>query len=208
MSTLVIIGASGHGKVVADAAQSSTKWSQVVFLDALWPTLQNIGPWPVVGGDQQQPYAQPMPFVVAIGNAAIRQRLQLHYQQMGWHAQIIVHASATISPHARLGAGTVVCAGAVVSPFATLGENCIVNTCASVDHDCHLAEGVHIAPGAHIAGDVSIGARTWIGIGASVIQGLHIGSDIMVGAGSAVVSNLREPGLYVGVPARKVVDKG
>lgn len=205
MSTLVIIGASGHGKVVADAALAAGPWKELLFLDSHWPSLSKVGPWSVIGSDQDHPFEVPMPFIVAIGSASVRLRLQHHYQYHGWTAQTIVHPAAYVSPYALVSPGSFIAPGAVVGPFATLGEACIVNTGASVDHDCRLGEGVHIAPGAHLAGDVAVGARTCVGIGASVIQGLSLSSDIMVGAGAAVVGNLREPGLYVGVPARRKV---
>lgn len=207
MNTLVIIGASGHGKVVADAALASGKWDDIVFLDSRWPDLQRCGPWPVVGSDERQPLVESTPFVVAIGKTATRQRLQQHFQTLGWLPQTVIHPSATVSPYAQLGCGTVVCAGGIVNPFAVLGESCIVNTGASVDHDCQLADAVHIAPGVHIAGDVAIGERSWIGIGVSVIQGVRIAADVMVGAGAVVVGDLDLPGLYLGAPARRV-DKG
>ncbi len=203
-NTLVIIGASGHGKVVAEAALASKHWQDVVFLDAQWPNLRHCGPWDVVGADDEGRFPNPMPFVVGIGNAYKRLRVHEHYIKRGWEPQTVIHPAATVSPFATLGAGSVICAGAVVAPFATLGEACIVNTCASVDHDCVLDTAVHIAPGAHVAGEVQIGARTWIGIGSSVIQCIKLGSDILIGAGSAVVGDLQEPGLYLGVPARPV----
>jgi len=206
MDTLVIVGASGHGKVVADAAIAMGKWSRIEFLDARWPSLGNLGPWPVVGSDSlaTSSFTQ-TDFVVAIGKSRTRLSLLARFKSRGWTPQTIVHPSACISPFAQVGAGSVLCAGFVVGPFARLGEGCIVNTCASVDHDCLLGDGVHIAPGAHLAGDVEIGEHTWIGIGASVIQGLHLSSDIMVGAGATVVTDLEQPGLYLGTPARRVV---
>lgn len=207
MNTLVIIGASGHGKVVADAALATGPWQQVVFLDAKWPSLTQCGPWSIVGSDRQHPYNTPMPFVVAIGNATTRLHWIRFFQALGWEPQTVIHPHATVSPYAQIGAGTVICAQAVVGSFSKVGQGCIVNTSATLDHDCVLEEGVHLAPGAHVAGDVFIGRETWIGIGASVIQGLRIGPNIMVGAGSAVVGDLQQSGLYVGIPARRVVKR-
>ena len=107
-----------------------------------------------------------------------------------------------------LGAGSVVMAGAVINVDAVIGRGVIVNTCASVDHDCRIGDFCHVSVGARLAGTVHVGDRSTLGVGAVVRNNTDICADCMVGAGAAVVSPLTEPGVYVGVPARRLYPDG
>ena len=202
MKKLAILGASGHGKVVAEIAELNG-WD-VVFFDDAYPDLQTIEHWSLAGTTHTL-----MDFVnqfdgciVAIGNCRIRLAKQLELENIGFSFPKLFHPNAIISRFSTIGAGSVFMANAVINPFVTVGKACIINTSATVDHDCLLADGVHISPGVNIAGAVSVGECSWIGIGSAVKQCLQIGSDAMVGAGAAVVSDIPNDLTVVGVPAK------
>ncbi|MBF1801802.1 acetyltransferase [Alloalcanivorax profundimaris] len=204
MKRLAILGASGHGKVVADAALCAG-WDEVCFFDDAWPRLSRNGPWSVEGAFSGMlggcgPSFQAA--VVGIGHNATRLAKMSALREAGIPLVTVVHPSAVISAHAHLGEGCMVFAGAVVNVDTRIAAGCILNTGATVDHDCCLEEGVHISPGANLAGGVTVGAGSWVGIGASVRQGVAIGRNVMVGAGAAVVSNIPDDVTVVGVPAR------
>lgn len=203
MDTLVILGAGGHGRVVADAAICSG-WHRVLFFDDAWPQLVQTGPWDVAGGTKElMQHRERYPRIcVAVGDNETRLRLLSQLEREGFFPVSVVHPSAVVSPLSELGAGSVVLAGAVVNPFSKIGRGCIINTGATVDHDSLLGDGVHISPGVHLGGDVRIGRRTWVGIGSTVRNGISIGSDVMVGAGAAVVADVDDRVTVAGVPAR------
>lgn len=204
MSRLLIVGAGGHGKVVAEAALASKNWNEIAFLDGRSPELRRVLDWSVIGKDTEaERFRADYPeCVVAIGDNRLRVARLAALENAGFRLPVIVHPACWVSPSARIGAGTVLVAGAIVNAAATLGRGCIVNTGATVDHDCVLGDGVHVAPGAHVGGDATIGARTWVGMGAAVRHGVKIGTDVMVGAGAAVVEDLPDGVTVVGVPAR------
>lgn len=206
---LTILGASGHGKVVAEAALASN-WATVEFYDRAWPDKQQVGRWTIVGDDAAlwADLTRKDGVIVAIGDNRTRLMLLERLRQSGAKLVSIVHPMACISASARLGGGTVAMAGAVVNADAAVGMGGILNTGCSVDHDCVLGDAVHISPGAHLAGDVHVGDRSWIGIGASVRQGVRIGSGAIVGVGAAVVSDVADGLTVVGVPAKPRLPEG
>lgn len=202
MQKLAILGASGHGKVVADTAE--LLGYHCVFFDDAWPTLSHNGPWLITGDtsillQQLQNYHG---VVVAIGNNDVRAEKIALLQSLKVNLPTLIHPRATVSKYAQIECGTVIFANAVVNVAAKIGVGCILNTACSVDHDCRLDSGVHISPGAHIAGGVIIQKNTWIGVGASIKQYITIGNNVTVGAGATVLNNVPANATVVGTPAR------
>ncbi|MCC7464246.1 MAG: acetyltransferase [Gammaproteobacteria bacterium] len=201
---LLIIGAGGHGKVVADAALEMGQWSRIAFVDDRADEMQSVAGLSVIAriAQIQSLRAQWRDAVVAIGNAALRLDLLRILAGVGFGLPAVVHPGAIVSRWATIGSGSVAFAQSAVNAGAVVGDGCIINTGATVDHDCRLGDGVHVCPGAHLAGDVIVGCRSWIGIGAIVRQSLSIGSDAVIGAGSVVVRPIADGATALGVPAR------
>jgi len=208
VNRLAILGASGHGKVVADTAECCG-WQVIEFFDDAWPQTTRNGAWNVVGDTALLKAALHTydGVLVAIGNNHIRHRKLLELEDAGGRLCCLVHPAATVSRHALLDRGTVVFAGVVVNADARVGLGAILNTGCSVDHDCVLGAAVHVSPGACLAGGVRVGDLSWIGIGASVRQLVHIGRQVTVGAGAAVVADVADLLTVIGVPARTLSAK-
>jgi sugar O-acyltransferase (sialic acid O-acetyltransferase NeuD family) len=208
MTRLLIVGAGGHGAVVAEAAVAAGKWSEIAFLDDDGSKAQVLE-FPILGtsGEMSSFLDGDTEVFVAIGDN--RRRLELLRSIAKENAKLatVIHPTATISPSAAISAGTVACAGVIVNARATVGLGCILNTAATIDHDCAIEDGVHVSPGANLGGIVHVGSCTWIGIGSSVREGTRIGRDSMVGAGSAVVSDVVDGVTVGGVPARVLSGK-
>ena len=205
MKTLGILGFSGHGKVVAEAALLSG-WSQVIFYDDAWQRKLVDVRWPIKGDTFQliADKASLDAFFVAIGDNAVRHSKLKQLSGEGLRITSVIHPSAIISTSAVVGKGSFVAALGCVQIDTQLGDGCIVNTGATVDHDCILGHCVHVSPGANLAGGVQVGAESWIGIGASVIQQIRLGQGVVVGAGSVVINDIPEKSTVVGVPARNI----
>ena len=201
MRKLVIIGASGHGKVVADIARKNG-YNEILFLDDN-DNLTQCGTFPVVGKVKDCLLYADADFFVAIGNANIRQNIQTRLQQANCNIATLIHPKAVIADTVTIGRGTVIMAGAVVNPDTCIGEGCIINTCSSIDHDCAINNYVHISVGSHLAGTVEIGEKTWIGAGTTVINNIKICEECMIGAGAVVVKSINKTGMYMGVPAKR-----
>ena len=203
MRRLAILGASGHGKVIADIAELCG-WQEVCFFDDAWPGVVSNGHWDVVGNsDKLQSRLNEFDgVVVGIGNNRVRATKIAWLNSIEAPLISLVHPSAVLSRYAKIGAGSVVMAGVVVNVGTFIGSGAILNTGCSVDHDCILGNSVHISPGARLAGDVKVGDCSWIGIGAVVKQVTILGEGVVVGAGAAVVMDVPDDVLVTGVPAK------
>ena len=211
MSTLAILGASGHGKVVADIALAMGHFTCVVFFDDAWPDKKANGKYEIIGNsDELKAFAkrEKASVFVALGNNNIRFLKLKQLVEHGLQIATLVHPSASVSTSAMIGDGSVIMPGAVINADATIGDAAIVNTLSAIEHDCKLGNAVHISPGAALAGGVQVGDFSWIGIGASVVQQIAIGSNVVIGAGAAVVCDVPDNVTAVGVPARVIKSKG
>lgn len=201
MKKLMIVGASGHGKVAADIAARSG-YAEIAFLDDDLAVNACAG-YPVMGVTQDAEKFADNDFFVAIGNSTMRSRIQHELTEKNLQIATLIHPNAVLASDVQIGAGTIVMAGTVVNPGTVIGEGCIINTGATVDHDNVLGDYVHVSVGSHTAGTVHIGNGTWLGAGAIVSNNVSICGGCMIGAGAVVVKNIEEAGTYVGVPARK-----
>ncbi len=198
---IAILGASGHGKVVADLAE---QLGYIVNLyDDSFPKNTLLEHWKIIGtfSDLLSCDKSNCEVFVAIGNNQVRKQKCDELMQHGFSFATLVHPVTTVSQYARIAAGTVVMAGAVINAFAEVGCGCIINTSAVIEHDTKIGEYSHICPNTALAGAVNIGKCCWIGIGSQVIQLISVGDNTLVGAGSVVVKNLPANVTAFGSPA-------
>ena len=202
---LRIVGAGSHAKVVADCAEQ-LGYTNIGMLDDIYPTTQTCEHWPVVGSLAQiaELNDDETHWFVAIGNNAVRAKLQAQLLALGDTVTTLVHPSAVIGGNVSIGTGTLVLANAVVNAYSQIGQGCILNTACSVDHDGDIGDFVHLAPGVRLAGSVCVKQKTFIGIGSCVIQQITIGSEVTVGAGSTVIRDIQDMMRVVGSPTREI----
>lgn len=201
---LVIIGASGHGKVIADIAQETKAYKEIMFLDDDTSKTTCLD-FPIVGTSKDiSLYTCCADFIVAIGNANVRAKITKELKEKKASLATLIHPKAVVSKYITIGEGSVVMAGAIINPDVKIGKGCIVNTACSIDHDCMIEDFVHVSVGAHLAGNVHVKEKTWIGAGAIVNNNITITQECMIGSGSVVIKDIKEKGTYVGVPASKI----
>jgi sugar O-acyltransferase (sialic acid O-acetyltransferase NeuD family) len=203
-SKLVIIGAGGHGKVVADIALKMNKWESISFLDDN-KSIKSLSGFDVIGtiGDALN-YKDEADFFVAIGNNAKREALLKEFFDKGFSIVSLVHPNCILGSDVTIEVGTVIMAGVVVNSSTHIGKGCILNTQCNIDHDNIIEDYVHISPGVNLAGTVFIGSHSWIGIGSTVSNNVKIVSCCIIGAGSLVLKDITVPGTYVGAPVQRV----
>ena len=204
---ILIIGAGGHGQVVADifrARHASLLISDDVgFLD---DDPERFGGG-VTGGTVLGTLAEMTRIphdavIVAVGENAIRARIFRRVLEAGERIAIAEHPRSVVAEDVTLGSGSMVCAGAIVNTGASIGRNVIVNTAATVDHHAVIGDHVHIAPGVHLGGEVIVEEGALVGIGAIVLPRVRIGAWSTVGAGAVVTADVPPAVTVMGVPAR------
>lgn len=198
---LVIVGAGGHGKVIADIAMK-IGYKDIVFVDD--NAIGDCLGYPIVGTCEiiESLNEHKNDFVIAVGNNKIRRRIAEQYN-VNWVS--LIHPSAQIGADVKIGVGTVIMANAVLNPCSTVGKHCIINTSSVIEHDNIIGDYVHISPKAALGGKVRIGDGTHIGIGAVVRNNITVCDDCTVGAGAVVIKNLTESAVYIGVPAKTMM---
>ncbi|MEK4201688.1 acetyltransferase [Cytobacillus sp. FSL K6-0265] len=203
-NNLLIIGASGHGKVVADIALKMNKWQNIAFLDDDKSLKSSMGLEVIGTSDDVFSHLAEYEVFVGIGNNGTRQRIHEMLETVEASIPVLIHPNAVIGNQVEIEHGTVVMAGAVVNCCTKIGKSCIINTGSTIDHDNCIEDFVHISPGAHLAGTVKVGQGTWLGIGSVVSNNINITNGCTVGAGAVVVKDISKPGIYIGVPVRRV----
>lgn len=204
MSGLLVVGAGGHGKVVADIARDCGRWTEIAFLDDKFPESKTVSEWSVVGRlTDAHKFKDRFPeAIVALGNNKLRLEVLNKLLEDGFGSPVLVHPDASLSRSCRLGAGTVVCAQAAIKIDTDIGLGVIVNAGATIGHDCVLGDGVHVSPGGRVSGGVNVGKCSWLGSGAIVKELVFIGKRVIVGAGTVVINNVPDQVTVVGVPGR------
>lgn len=201
---LLIIGASGHGKVVADIALKMNKWQSIAFLDDDESIKSSMGIKVIGKSVDAFTRISDYDIFVGVGNNDIRENIQVRLEAAGASIPTLIHPNAVIGEQVDLASGTAVMAGVVVNCCTRIGKGCIINTGATIDHDNLIEDFIHISPGVHLAGTVKVGQGSWLGIGSAVSNNVNIIRGCKVGAGAVVVKDITETGTYVGVPARRI----
>jgi sugar O-acyltransferase (sialic acid O-acetyltransferase NeuD family) len=199
---LVIIGAGGHAKVVAEAAQLSG-WQVIGVLDDTFG--KSVYDFPYLGTVSDMKTLRDTHYIIAIGANQVREKMKTRLENTVTWATI-VHPQAIVSPKVKIGAGTVIFAGAIVQPDTVIGGHVILNTGSRVDHDNTIADFVHVAPNAVLTGSVELEEGVFVGAGAIVTPGVKLRKWCTLGAGAvAIRGEYLEHQIYVGNPARKLL---
>jgi sugar O-acyltransferase (sialic acid O-acetyltransferase NeuD family) len=207
---VVILGTSGHSKVVIDLVERSPGLELVGLLDPVATPGSLVLGYTVLGKDADLARliadSGVQGVVIAVGDNWLRGKIAARIREGTPDVLFpsLVHPSACLASSTRLGCGTVVMAGCVVNSDARVGEFCILNTNCSVDHETVIGNFASVAPGAHLGGNVIVGSFTAIGLGANVIHRVHIGEHTVVGAGATVVRSIPGHVVAYSSPARVV----
>jgi len=207
---IVIVGSSGHAKVIIDIIEKEGKYSIVGLLDAFKKTGELAFGYKIIGEEKDLPELiekyQLTGCIIAIGDNWVRNVVKNKIREIDSSFNFIntIHPLATIARGVTVGVGTVIMAGAVVNSNSQIGDFCIINTNASIDHDSNMNNFSSIAPGVTTGGNVSIGEFSAVSLGANIIHGIAIGKHSVIGGGSTVLKNIDDHVVAYGTPAKTI----
>jgi sugar O-acyltransferase (sialic acid O-acetyltransferase NeuD family) len=204
-SNCSIIGYSGHGLVVAEAAKLSGL--PLSFYSDLESKEVNPYDLSYLGDESKDSFDhwdKGHGYILGIGNNSIRLICGNRVIQMGCEVLNVIHPTASISAEVEYGAGTFFSRNSSVNPMVKIGNYSIINTGSIIEHDCVLGNAVHVGPGAVLSGSVQVGDGSFIGANSVVKQGVKIGKNVVVGAGSVVLRDIPDNKTVVGNPAKEI----
>ncbi|MGG1399961.1 acetyltransferase [Bacillus salipaludis] len=202
---IIVIGHGGHSKVISDIIRAIKGLQIIGYLDKKYERIQVINSLiygPVEAAKQLIEEYEDIKFFIAIGENRSRKAV---VEELGFsrrHFVTVTHSTASISPSAKIGFGTVVMPQAVINADVVIGNHCIINSGSVVEHDSLLEDFVHLCPNSTITGTVKMGEGSCVGSGATVIPNIRIGEWSMIGAGATVIDHLPANCLAVGTPAK------
>jgi len=192
---MILYGAGGHAKVVAEAIRASGKTINYIFDDAAIS----------FSGIPVGPYdAQKLPeeaLILSIGNNEQRKLVSEHVRHP---FGIAIHPLCSLSEQAAFGVGSVAFQYTVIQPGVSIGKHCIINTAAIVEHDCSLENFIHIGPGSVLCGNVSIGEGSLVGANSTVLPNIKIGRWVVIGAGSVITTDIPDGAVIAGNPGKQL----
>ena len=207
MDNLLILGAGGNSKVIAETYMSSINHGNIKYLDDNYANIKNnsntiIGPLSKIYEKEiKNKFSKA---IISISDPKIRMYWLDILERENYDIKPIIHKNSFVSKTAKIDNGSVIYAKACIQTEAKIGRGVFINTNSCIEHNSIIGNGVHICPGTNIGGHVNIGYCSWIGIGSSIIQDIKIGENVMIGAGSVVTTNIPNNSLAVGSPAKVI----
>lgn len=209
MERIILIGAGGHFKVVADIIKDQYDIIGVTDADPIKQDKDFYG-IKVLGTDEILPdllengTVNAFITIGSVGDNTLRAELYLKAQILGFNMVNVISPQSIISDSVVIGRGNFVADGVIIHADSIIDNNVILNTGCIIEHDCKIKDHVHVSIGARIAGSVVIGESTYVGMGASIIQGIRIGKNCIIGAGAVVINDIQDNSVCVGVPAKVI----
>ena len=203
---IIIIGFSGHGLVVSDAALASKM--NLKYYSEINIQVKNPYNLLYIGNENNEEFAawnSEKQFVLGIGDNAIRHKIALFIVSKNKEILNVIHPTASISDSVLIGKGNFISKQTSINPLVQIGNFCIINTGAIIEHECIIMDAVHIAPGAVLAGNVTVGERTFVGANSVIKQDITIGKNVIIGAGSVIINDIEDGKTVVGNPGKIIL---
>ena len=210
MDNIIIIGSSGHAKVIIDIVQQEGIYHIAGLLDQYRRVDEQTLGYQILGKEEDLPELIKIHSlkgaIVAIGDNFTRSKVATRVREICPDLPFVraIHPKASIATDVSIGEGTVIMAGVSINPSSSVGRFCILNTNSSLDHDSTMEDFASLAPGARTGGNCGIGEYSAISIGAVLIQGVHIGEHSVIGAASLVMKPVESFAVAYGRPAKAI----
>lgn len=211
LKKLVIIGAGGFGREVADTVMRINQTQATYELQGFADDDESLKGMIVNGvevlGNKEwlKEFAQSREIygVVAIANAHVKRKITEYLgEAVNW--ENIIDPSALISPSARMGKGNIVQPFVVIGPNTEIGNHCMINVRSNVGHDARLEDFVSIMSICDVTGGVVVKEGAYLATSVSAVPQTVIGKNAFVCAGAVVLKDVEEAAQVIGYPAKRI----
>ncbi len=200
--TVAVIGAGGHTRSLINILKKTFLECEIeIYDDGFVSAGETICGFPILGGPDH--IKKNMAVVLSKGDNQVRKDLYHRYSGQVYKSNLI-HAAAYIEEDCKIGFSNQIFANAYINSSVIIRDNNIINTAAILEHEVIIGSHNHISVNAVLCGRVELGSECFIGASATVRDKIKICDKVVIGAGSVVVKDIERPGVYVGVPCRKV----
>lgn len=140
---------------------------------------------------------------VVIGDPTLRKRMIDTLPSDTKYFTFIHPTAQILDDNILIGEGSIICANCILTTNIVLGKHTHLNLSTTIGHDCVIGDFFTTAPGAKVSGNCNIGSEVYLGTNSSIREKLTICSKVTVGLNGGVVKSISDPGIYVGVPAKR-----
>ena len=201
-NAIVVYGAGGHGKVVAEMLTAGGRTVEGFLDDNSSLRGSSVLGLPVYLAEEWLRAHPGTQVALGVGNNVAREHVATRVRHSGSRILTVIHPASIVARSARIGEGAAIMPAAVVNPESEIGEGVIINTGAIVEHDVRVGRYAHLSPNSAAGGGAQIGPYTHIGMGASLLPLKKVGASCVVGAGAVVISDIPDGQIAYGVPAK------
>ncbi len=206
---IILIGGGGHCKACIDVIETTGEYKITGILDLPGNVGKEILGYEITGTDDNIPglVNDNTLFLITLGQISIssnRKKMFETVKKSGGKLATIISKNAYVSKYSQIGEGTIIMHQTLINANAKIGNNCIINNKALIEHDAVIGDHTHVSTAATVNGECKIGSNCMIGSKAVIKHGISITNNVLIGAGAVVVKDITEPGVYAGVPARKI----
>ena len=206
MTKVAIIGCGGHTRSSINLLLNYTNSQDISIYDNSFREGKKeiINSIPLIGSIDDIDPDQDV--FLSIGDNNLRKMYFLQYKN-----QIIsntfFHNDSIQEENVTLGVANQVFAFAYINSDVIIGDDNIINTGVIIEHESSIGNHSHISIGVKICRRVTIGDLCLIGAGVVILDKVSICSNVTIGAGSVVTRDINVPGVYAGIPAKKIHHK-
>lgn len=193
-----ILGAGGHSRSLIGLLKKVGVNPKGVYDDHYIENETILGV-PVLGALQNISNKE----LLIIGSGDPKKRFKWA-KQFNIDSNNYIHPSSLIEEKVSLGIGIHIFADTYINVGAKIGKHVLINSKSLIEHESVIGDFSHIAVSAVICGRCRIGKRVTVGAGAIIKDGVTICDDAVIGAGAVVVKDITIPGVYIGVPAKRI----
>jgi sugar O-acyltransferase (sialic acid O-acetyltransferase NeuD family) len=144
--------------------------------------------------------------VIGVGEPELRRKVASRYAGIpGLSFPNLIDPSVDIDDTLIvIGKGNVLHRGVILTCDVTIGDFNLFNKGAIISHDVRIGSYNSVQPGASILSRSAVGDGCTIGTGARMLPTTSIPDGTTLGAGTVLLRTISDPGVYIGVPARRL----